>query len=119
VSGIPATRDVIEVPLRARLRALTSEVIRLTPSRHDPERYHVEKDRIAAEIRRAVREVDWTRPKLAAAPASARDRRGMQSAAPIGDRYQAPPGRRPLARSDRGAADRDPCRLSALPAAPS
>jgi hypothetical protein len=79
------------------LRALAGELIRLTPSGRDPERYHVEKDRIAAEIRRAAREADWTRPKPFAAPASARNRQDVQSGRldwrPLsGDGRRGPPG---------------------------
>jgi hypothetical protein len=57
------------------LRALAGELVRLQPSRRDPEAYHVAKDRIASEIRKAAVEVDWSHPKLSAVPASARERR--------------------------------------------
>jgi hypothetical protein len=36
----------IEPPLPARLRALAGDVARLTPSRTDPERYHIAKSEI-------------------------------------------------------------------------
>jgi hypothetical protein len=58
------------LPLPTRLRSLAGELLRLAPSRRDPACCHVEKDRIASEIRKAAREVDWTHLKPAAAPAS-------------------------------------------------
>jgi hypothetical protein len=71
-------------PLPTRLRALAGELVRLQPNRTDPERYHIEKDRIATELRRAAVEADWTRPKPAAAPAGVRDRPDVRS--PAGER---------------------------------
>jgi hypothetical protein len=38
------------------LLALADRIRRLGPDRHDPERYHVEKSEIAAELRRLAQE---------------------------------------------------------------
>ena len=79
----------IEPPLPARLRALAGDVARLTPSRTDPERYHIAKSEIVEGLRRAAREVDWTRAKPAAVPAGAQDHPPLQSTpAPERERYQ-------------------------------
>jgi hypothetical protein len=51
-----------DAPLPTRLRALAGELVRLQPSRTDPEAYHVRKSEIVEGLRRAAREVDWTRP---------------------------------------------------------
>jgi hypothetical protein len=72
----------IEPPLPARLRALAGDVARLTPSRTDPERYHIAKSEIVEGLRRAAREVDWTRAKPAAVPAGAQDHPPLQSHPP-------------------------------------
>lgn len=37
------------------LEALAHRVVRLSPDRHDPERFHLEKDEVAAELRRLCR----------------------------------------------------------------
>jgi hypothetical protein len=65
----------IEVPLPTRLRQLAGDLVRLQPSRTDPEAYHVAKSEIVEGLRRAAREADWIRPKSSAEPARARDRR--------------------------------------------
>jgi len=41
-----------------RLRALAAAVRRLGPSRHDPERFHLDKGEVAAELRRLAREIE-------------------------------------------------------------
>ena len=40
-----------------RLAALARRVIRLAPSRHNPEQFHMDKSEIAAELRRIASEV--------------------------------------------------------------
>jgi hypothetical protein len=39
----------------AALEALAERVRRLSPDRRDPERFHIEKDELAAELRRMAR----------------------------------------------------------------
>jgi hypothetical protein len=56
-----------ELPAGARLRALAGELVRLQPSRTDPEAYFVSKDRIVTELRRLSRQVDY-RPQLRILP---------------------------------------------------
>jgi hypothetical protein len=51
-----------ELPAGPRLRALAGELVRLQPSRTDPESYFVTKDRIVTELRRLSRQVDY-RPR--------------------------------------------------------
>jgi hypothetical protein len=61
----PAERGLvseIDAPLPTRLRALARELVRLQPSRRDPEAYFAKKSEIVEGLRRAAREVDWTRP---------------------------------------------------------
>jgi hypothetical protein len=48
-----------ELPAGPRLLALAGELVRLQPSRTDPEAYFVSKDRIVTELRRLSRQVDW------------------------------------------------------------
>jgi hypothetical protein len=74
---VSSIADEIEAPLPTRLKRLAGELRRMAPpSRLDPERYHVEKDRIATEIARAAVEATWPgsrpRPSL---PAASRPRR--------------------------------------------
>jgi len=42
-------------PLSPEIEAIADRVRRLLPSRHDPERFHVEKDEIERELRRLAR----------------------------------------------------------------
>jgi hypothetical protein len=53
-----------ELPAGPRLLALAGELVRLQPSRTDPEAYLVSKDRIVTELRRVARQVDY-RPRAA------------------------------------------------------
>ncbi len=43
--------------LPCRLAALARRVVRLSPSRHDPEQFHLDKSEIVAELRRLAREI--------------------------------------------------------------
>jgi hypothetical protein len=61
---VSSIADEIEAPLPSRLRALAGELVRLQPSRTDPEAYYVAKSEIVEGLRRAAREVDWTRPPV-------------------------------------------------------
>jgi hypothetical protein len=60
VSRRSSSRKVHEddLPAGPRLRALAGELVRLQPSRTDPESYFVTKDRIVTELRRLSRQVD-------------------------------------------------------------
>jgi hypothetical protein len=40
-----------------RLTALARAVVRLSPSRHDPEKFHIDKNKIAAALRRLAAEL--------------------------------------------------------------
>jgi hypothetical protein len=51
-----------ELPAGPRLRALAGELVRLQPSRTDPESYFIRKSTIVDELRRLARQVDY-RPR--------------------------------------------------------
>lgn len=60
MSRIRSSRDPDERPrgslaLSPEIEAIADRVRRLLPSRHDPERFHVEKDEIERELRRLAR----------------------------------------------------------------
>jgi molybdenum cofactor biosynthesis enzyme MoaA len=56
-----------DLPAGPRLLALAGELVRLQPSRTDPEAYFVSKDRIVTELRRLSRQVDY-RPRWRSRP---------------------------------------------------
>ena len=41
-----------------RLATLAARVARLSPDRHDPERFHMDKDDIARQLRRMARDLE-------------------------------------------------------------
>lgn len=51
-----AARAVLPKPGDGKVLAdLASRVVRLSPDRHDPEKYHLEKSEIVADLRRLAR----------------------------------------------------------------